>query len=86
MEKHIKGHVSEKKKAVEKAMREKNFMPKPKVPVLPKIPQGEHLIKVVKQDTVRKKRVQRPIVTVRSNAVTPVIKVSQQKSDSLRKD
>lgn len=80
MEKHIKGHVSEKKKAVEKAMREKNFMPKPKVPVLPKIPPGEHLNKVVKQDTVRKKPVQKPIVTVRSQAVPPVIKVSQEEN------
>jgi penicillin-binding protein 2 len=59
MEKYIKGEVSKKKKAVEKAMIEKNFMPTPPKPATVLVAKKDTAIvkkeiKLVKKDTVVK--------------------------------
>ena len=74
VEKHIKGYIPKNRKAIEKMMIEKNFMPK--APVLPKIPQGERLNQLVRQDTLAKPRAKKPIAPAR-NSPAPVVKVSQ---------
>jgi penicillin-binding protein 2 len=80
MEKYIKGSVPEKRKVIEKGIIEKNFMPTPKVPVLPKVPQGEPLNKLVKQDSITKPTSKKPIVTARNSPI-PLVKVSQGKTN-----
>ncbi|MBC7921067.1 MAG: penicillin-binding protein 2 [Ferruginibacter sp.] len=74
MEKHIKGYIPKNRKAVEKMMIEKNFMPK--APALPKIPQDGGLNKLVRQDTLAKPREKKPIATAR-NGTARVVKISQ---------
>jgi penicillin-binding protein 2 len=80
MEKYIKGSVSPKRKAVEKSMMEKNFMPTPTAPILPKIPQGEHLNTVAKKVSTVKTTEKKVPVTVR-NGNTPIVRVSQGKTN-----